>query len=429
MKEELLHYAWRTRQYNPLLLETTDGLPIQVIHPGRYNQDAGPDFLEAKVKIGDTLWAGHVEIHVCGSDWNKHQHAADPKYQNVILHVVFQDDFPAAVEGRDPLPTLDFHHHLPPELVHRYNDLMMNPAWIPCLPFLHQVDELTWTGWLERMVVERLERKTGDIRNLLENNQWDWESAFYQILASHLGMKVNKDAFMELTRRTPYHTLLKYRDDLFQLEALLFGQAGMLNEDFHDDYPVRLQKEYRYQQKKLGLTPMPGHYWNFLRLRPSNFPTIRIAQLARIIHTTEHLFSKIVAAESTKEIHALFSHAANQYWADHYQFDKPSSVHKVKRLGRQLVENLIINVLVPFLFIYGNSKGQDRYRDKALVWLQELPPEKNSIIAQWTNLRRPADNALQTQALLQLKQQHCDFKRCAHCAIGHKILKQVNPVQ
>ena len=424
MKEELLHYAWRTRQYNPLQLSTTDQQPVQVIHPGRYNLDAGPDFLEAKIKIGDTLWVGHVEIHVLASDWNKHFHADDPKYRNVILHVVYDADTDAAVTGRDPLPTLTLKDQLARDMMDRYDLLMENESWIPCQPFMDQVDEVIWTAWLERMVVERLERKTLEIHRMLEACHWDWDSVFYQLFAAHLGMQVNKEAFLELTRRTPYNTLLKYRDNLFQVEALLFGQAGMLTGDFVDDYPQRLQKEFNYQQKKLGLSPMPGHYWNFLRLRPSNFPTVRIAQLARIIHTTEHLFSKILAAESIREVNSLFGHAANQYWADHYQFDKPSVNQKRKRLGSQLIQNLIVNVLVPFLFLYGKVKGLTRYQDKAIDWLQALPPEQNAVISHWNSIRTNAENALQTQALLQLKKQHCDAKRCAHCGVGHHLLKQ-----
>lgn len=424
MKEELLHYAWRTRQYDPLQLFTIDKQPVQVIHPGRYNQDAGPDFLEAKIKIGDTLWVGHVEIHVLASDWIKHLHANDPKYQNVILHVVYDADADAAVSSRDPLPTLELKEQLAPDMMIRYDQLMDNSAWIPCQPFLDQVDAIIWTAWLERIVIERLERKTLEIQRMLEACHWDWDSVFYQLFAAHLGMQVNKEAFLELTRRTPLTTLLKYRDNLFQLEAVLFGQAGMLSGDFQDDYPLRLQKEYAYQRKKLGLMPMSAHYWNFLRLRPSNFPTVRIAQLARIIHTTEHLFSKILAAESIREVNSLFSHAANQYWASHYQFDKPSPNQKMKRLGSQLIQNLIINVLVPFLFLYGKVKGLTRYQDKALDWLQALPAEQNAIITHWNMIRPKAENALQSQALLQLKKQHCDAKRCAHCGVGHHLLKQ-----
>ncbi|MBI5914698.1 MAG: DUF2851 family protein [Bacteroidetes bacterium] len=422
MKEDLLHFLWRTRRFDHANLTTTEGEPLEILHPGEHNAHAGPDFLNARLKIGATDWAGNVEMHLQSSDWLRHQHQHDAAYANVILHVVLEEDQPASRADGSRIPCLEMKKLVPPGIAGTYQKLLHNEHWIPCQHFFHSVPNLTKSLWLDRLLVERLEQKTEAIRRSLAENGNNWEETFYQFLARNFGLKVNSEPFEALARSLPQRILARHKDNLPQIEALLFGQAGMLEPPHADDYPNALKTEYAFLRKKYALTPLDAVWWKFLRLHPGNFPTIRLAQFARLVQQSAHLFSRILEVENQADIEALFKIKLDGYWLTHYTFGQVSTKKK-KSLGKEAVRLLTINTIVPFLFLYGKMRGEEAFKDKALHLLEALPPEKNTIIAGWERLGVEAKSAYYTQALLQLKNVYCDRKRCLECAVGAAILK------
>lgn len=423
MKEDLLHYVWRMQLFNRQELRTTCGQTIRVNTAGTLNTNAGPDFLNARLNIGGTEWAGNVEMHLRASDWLRHQHEQDRAYDNVILHVVLQED--CIIKGADGhrIPCLEMQRRIPRRLPVHYQRLLQNEQWIPCQAQFQQASSITKQAWLDRLAVERLEAKAQIIHNRLIANKGDWEKTFYECLARSFGGKVNADPMDALARAVPLNIIGKHRDRLFQIEALLFGQSGLLNEGLTDDYPQRLQKEYQFLAKKYQLRTLPGSTWKFLRMRPAGFPTIRIAQLAGLLYQSKHLLSKVLAAQDTTELENLFEVKLSNYWQYHYTFDVASK-KRAKSLGRNTIHSIVVNTIAPFLFVYGQQKGADHFRERALDWLEALPAEDNRITRNWSELDMPAASALQSQALLQLKSQYCSRKRCLECAIGNNILQR-----
>ncbi|MFK7806595.1 MAG: DUF2851 family protein [Saprospiraceae bacterium] len=421
MKEHFLHYLWRMKRFDTNNLITTEGERITIQNAGEHNLHAGPDFLNARIYIGDTLWAGHVEIHVKSSEWRKHKHQFDKAYDNVILHVVLEDDEPVCRQNGERIPCLELRKRIPVKMHSRYQKMIHNEHWIPCQFQFHSVGEIIKNLWLDRMLVERLEKKTTDITHVLKNNKNDWETTLYYFLARSFGTKVNAEPFELLARQTPHSIIAKHKSNLFQIEALLFGQAGFLQEDFKDDYPKKLKKEYQFLQKKYNLIPLKKESFRFLRMRPANFPSIRIAQFAVLLFQSNHFFSKILAAENIQQIENMFRIKLSPYWTNHYRFDKESA-RKTKPLGKASIHLFIINTVAPFLFLYGKHKDESRYKDRALKLLEELPAEHNNIITEWKNLGIKTESAYQTQALLQLKNEYCQKQKCLQCAIGNRIL-------
>jgi len=423
IKEDFLQYLWRTKQFNFETLETSNQESIEIVDFGEHNTNAGPDFLNAKIRIGETLWAGNVEIHVKASEWLRHNHQANDAYNNVILHVVHQNDKPIKRKTGELIPCLELRKRIPADLINQYLRLIDNENWIPCQSQFSSVSDITKALWLDRLLVERLEHRTADLADVLAFNNNNWESSFYQRLARNFGAKINTQPFELLAQNTPILTLAKHKNDLFQLEALLFGQAGYLEMDFEETYPNRLKKEYQFLQKKYDLQPINVSMWKFMRLRPANFPTVRIAQLAALIHQSTHLFSKVIDAKKIDEVRNLFENIeVSEYWLTHYKFDKTSKP-RTKKLGKSTIDLFIINTIIPFLFFYGRYKKLDDYEDKALLFLEKLRPESNSIIDNWKSLKMKPKSAYQTQALLELKRKYCDEKRCLECAIGNQIMK------
>ena len=422
MKEFFLHYLWRTKRFDQQQLFTTDGEPVVLQNMGRHNKNAGPDFLNARIRIGDTLWAGNVEIHVQSSEWIQHKHQNDTAYDNVILHVVYEEDKPILRKSGQPIPCIELKKRIPLGIANSYQRLSQNEHWIPCQQHFASVGDIIKNLWLDRMLVERLEEKTEHISAGLTKNKNNWEETFYHSIASSFGLKVNVEPFELLAKVTPLQILAKHKNNLFQLEAILFGQSGLLDRTFEEDYPNKLKKEYLFLKKKYNLKGLRSDSWNFLRMRPPNFPTVRIAQFAMLLFTTEHLFSKILAAKNIAELENMFNLQLSNYWLTHYVFDK-ISIKRKKSLGKVSIHLFIINTIAPFLFIYGQKKNDDRYKDKAMDFLEEIPPEKNKIIDQWKALGFEPDSAYQTQALLQLKKAYCSQQRCLSCAIGGEILK------
>ncbi|HHH50086.1 MAG TPA: DUF2851 family protein [Saprospiraceae bacterium] len=422
MKEDFLHYLWRLKKFDFTKLQTTAGEKIQIQQTGTLNHNAGPDFINAKIQIGDTLWAGNVEMHLKSSEWLLHNHQKDKAYNNVILHVVLEEDQTIKRQTGEKIPCLELKKRVPQKLSAIYKKLIHNEYWIPCQHQLHEVKKITRELWLDRLMIERLEEKTQAIAQRFEANKQNWEETFYQMLSRNFGVKVNAEAFELLAKSVSILSLAKHKNNLFQLEALLFGQAGLLDEDFKEEYPQKLKTEYTHLRKKFNLTPIHATHWKFLRLRPANFPTVRIAQLAMLIFQSSHLFSKILAIQNVKEVENMFELSISNYWQTHYVFDK-KSIKRKKTLGKNTIHLFVINTIVPFLFFYGNKKGDEKFKDKAMQLLAELPAEKNSIIKKWEELGIHPKSAYQSQALLQLKNNYCQQKKCLNCSIGHAILK------
>ncbi|KAA3631520.1 MAG: DUF2851 family protein [Bacteroidetes bacterium] len=421
MKEEFLHYLWRLRRFDLKNLQTTEGENIKIHSVGKLNENAGPDFLDARIKIGETFWAGSVEIHINASDWNVHGHQRDRAYDNVILHVVYEEDRPIFDANGERIPCMELRRRITPRVLAMYEKLMRSEKWIPCEYHFTNVPEITRNLWLDRLLVERLEDRCVSMQNLLESNKNDWEETFYQCLARGFGLKVNTDAFEQLARSLPLVTLGRHRGQLFQIEALLFGQAGFLDFDFEGEYPNKLKKEYSFLKQKYGLNPMAPAAWKFLRMRPANFPTIRIAQFAMLIFQTTHLFSKMLSAANVQEIENALTVITSSYWETHYVFDKPTSKKWRKMLGKTTIHLIIINIIVPFLFLYGNQKDDDKFKNKAFQLLESIPAEQNKIMRGWKKLGVHPESAYQTQALIQLKTKHCELKKCVSCAIGNSV--------
>jgi len=419
MTERLLQFIWQFQYFNKNELTTTGGEKVQIIFPGKYNTNQGPDFTDAKIKIGNTTWAGAIELHLKISDWKKHNHENDKNYKNVILHVVLEED---KTQSIDSIPVIELKTRISNILLQRYEELMNSSSFIPCEKIIHSVRDITWKSWKERLLAERLIRKGEAVDNYLQQNNYHWEETFWWLLARNFGMKVNADAFEAMARSVPINILAKHKQQIHQLESLLLGQAALLNsKKFTEDYPRLLQKEYSFLQNKYNLKPIhvPVH---FLRMRPGNFPTIRLAQLAMLVQSSAHLFSKIKEATSVKEIKKWFNVTANDYWHYHYRFDEASSFKK-KKLGDAMIDNIIINTVCPVLFAYGNYQDENKYKDKALKWLEQTLAESNSITKGFLKLNIENKNAYDSQALIELKNEYCNKKRCLECGVGNYLLK------
>ena len=421
MNGNFLHHLWKLKHFNFHELKTTEGESVEILKTGLHNHDAGPDFFNALIKVGDTLWAGNVEIHLKSSDWKNHEHEKDKAYDNVILHVVYEDDGIIKRSDGSPIPTIELKEKFDHRLWRNYNELVHTPHWISCAHRISEVDEFTVNNWLDRMLTERLERKTETIFSSLESNNNNWEETFYQHLAKNFGFKVNAMPFELLAKSLPLNFLSKHKDHVVQLEAMLFGQAGMLTEELKDDYPNELRKEYLFLKNKFNLESIVGHQWKFLRLRPMNFPTVRIAQFAQLLHRSSHLFSKILECTNLEEIEKYFEVKVSLYWQTHFVFDK-LSILKSKHQGESTIQNIIVNTVVPFLFAYGISRSSEEHQQRALQFLEEIPSEENIIISKWNDINIKSRSAYSSQALLQLKNEYCDLKKCLTCSIGNKII-------
>jgi len=424
MKEDLLQYIWKFQYYNNYELLSANGDTIQVIHPGTHNVNQGPDFIEAKIKINNTLWAGNVELHVNSSDWKQHHHSSDNNYNNIILHIVWNHDTEITDKNGNNLLTLELQNRVSKLLLEKYRQLMENSQFIPCEKLRPGISDLSLTNWKQRLVAERLILKSENILKILKQTDDHWEEVFWWLIAANFGLKVNSEMFKKMAQSLSLNILAKHKNNIVQLESLLFGQAGLLKKDFKESYPQMLQKEYYFYQKKYKLNHIDGELF-FLRMRPANFPTIRLAQLAMLIHHSEHLFSKIKETDSVTEIKKMLNVEANDYWHYHYVFDEESDL-KVKKLGKQMIDNIIINTIVPILFSYGFHYNEELYKDKAIRWLEEISPEKNVITKGFENLKYTNTSAFDSQAFIQLKNEYCNYKLCLQCAIGNSILGKSN---
>ena len=417
MTEQLLQFIWQFQYYNKNELATNTGEALQIIHPGTINTNQGPDFLNAKIKIADTIFAGSIEIHINASEWSAHKHSEDANYKNVILHVVWQEDKDLQLN----FPTLELYNRASNIMLEKYETLMNARKFISCEQHIHLISDIGFTVWKERLLIERLQEKASYIEQKLANNNHHWEEVFWQLLAKNFGTKINSDAFETIATSLPLTILGKHKNQLHQLEALLLGQAGLLQKEFIDDYAIMLQKEYKFFKTKYSLSSIhiPVH---FLRMRPANFPTIRLSQLAMLVHKSNHLFSKIKEAITVKEVENLFDVTANDYWHYHYLFEDEAAF-KRKILGKQMIQNVIVNTVIPILYAYGWYNNAEHFKDKALHWATQLLPEKNNITEGFKALSISNKSAYDSQALIQLKNKYCNEKRCLQCAVGNSILK------
>ena len=422
--ELLLNYVWKHKIFPLKMLQTATGESVEVIDAGLPNTNAGPDFFNAKLKIGGTLWVGNIEVHTLASDWMRHGHDKDAAYDNVILHVAETVDCEVFRANGAPVPQLQLSC---PESVRRhYDELSHTEIYPPCYSILSSLPKLTVHSWLSALQVERFEQKARAIAARLERYNNHWEDVFFITLARNFGFGLNGDAFEAWASRLPFRAIDKHRDDLFQVEAFFFGQAGLLDEELPDadGYYLKLQKEFRYLQHKFELSvPMTATQWRFLRLRPGNFPHVRLAQLANLYYKVRSLFSRIMEADTLEAVRKLLTVTTSPYWEEHFNFRKVSSSRE-KQVGKNAQNLIIINTVIPFLYAYGLHKADELLCERATGFLESLKAEDNHIIRHWSGAGLPVSTAADSQALLQLQKEYCDKKDCLRCRFGFEYLRR-----
>lgn len=420
MREELLAYLWKTQQFSPLSLQTTDGTPLVVVKPGYENPHAGPDFFQAHIQLGQTLWVGHVEIHVRASDWYNHRHEIDSSYDNVILHVVWDHDVPVFDASQQPMPTLCLADYAPKNITQKYEQwLTQKTKWILCADNIHLIKKLTKTAFFERLYVERLMEKTTLFQSWLSLTQNNWEAVFFVALAKGFGLKQNGLPFAQMALSIPWKSVLQSAQQVETLEALFMGQLGLFEQSSEHNYYQKQRKSYAYLKHKYSLTPVAEQV-AFFRLRPPNFPTIRLAQLAWLVHHTPRLFSNTQKVKTDKEWYRLLDAKTSPFWEEHYHFNTPSKKrsHQLTPSFKQL---LLLNTIFPFLFQYYSYTG-DKKKEQIVDWVRQLPFEKNSYTTRFKEMGVTIEDALDSQACIQLKTTYCDMRRCLHCPFGHQLL-------
>lgn len=442
--EQLLHYTWKHRLFPLQQLATEDGQIVEIISPGRHNTDAGPDFMDAKVKIGGILWVGNVEIHLRTSDWFRHHHDTDPAYDNIILHVAADIDVPLTYPRGSPVPQLRL--GIPRSVQDNYDRLLRSDLTPRCASVLPSIPSISKSSWMSALHIERLELRTNQIMTRLGRLEHNWEDTLFVTIARNFGFGKNGDAFETWAHSIPMAAVGKHRDNLFQIEAIFFGQAGLLEEVEaqdsrvsdpsvnrfsessavrpQDDYYLRLRREYIYLRQKFSLTPIDPVLWKFLRMRPQNFPHIRIAQLAMLYFTGKINLSKLLNADSIEEISYMLHTQVSDYWRTHYTFNSPESPIHDKQLSKASLQLIVINSVVPMLFAYGKYKHNEDTCTKALNFMERLKPEKNHIITSWAQAGVLCANAADSQALIQLTREYCEKHDCIRCRFGNEYIRR-----
>lgn len=424
--ERLLHYVWLNRLWQPAQLCTTDGVEVEVINVGRLNVHAGPDFFNATVRIGETMWVGNIEIHFSAADWYNHGHEKDNNYNNVVLHVCEHAEKEVFTASGVRVPQVEI--RVSDSVKSNYAQLINEIEYPPCHRVLSQLSNVMIRSWLDKMCVERMEHKTARIGQYLIDYNNDWERVFFITLARAFGFGVNSEIFEHWAKEIPLGAAAHHRDDILQVEAFFFGQAGMLDDDFpksKDEYFQRLQSEYKFLQHKFGLIPMDGKMWRFLRMRPQNFPTIRLAQLAQLYTKGVLTLSAIVEATNLESLSRLLSAGVSEYWETHYIFGRESA-QSGKHIQKASINKLVLNAVCPMLFAYGQYSGKEELAERAFDLLQQLPAEDDRIVRRWAEMDIHAENAANSQALIQMYEAYCQRKDCLRCIIGREYLK-TNP--
>ncbi len=425
MEEAFLHYIWKFQYFDKADLTTTEGASVSILRPGTQNSDKGADFQNSKVLIDNVEWNGCVEIHVNGKDWYQHQHDNDPGYNNVILHVVWDGQGKSTIRSdRSDVPVIELKDRVDAVVFEKYKKLTGSLDRIHCRPFLKGLDRLKVFEAFDKAIVVRLNRKAEEILIRLRKNNRDWEETCYQLLASNFGFKVNKEVFLSLAENLPFKVLQKHSDNLMQLEAMLFGVAGFLENDHGDEYYSVLKKEYHFLQRKYGLASfLTRHQWKFLRLRPANFPTIRIAQLAKLIHTQHRFFSTLIELVDPKKLVGSLKVEQSTYWIEHYDFGKKGA-RPLGVLGEDSISGILINTVAPLLAAYSVEKDDASYIEHALLILQNLKAEKNNIVNEWVNTGVKITSAFDSQACIELVTNFCTPRRCLSCSIGIDVIQR-----
>lgn len=424
MKEEFLHYLWKYSLYEPSSLTDAEGNPITVISTGEYNRDSGPDFFNARMVIAGTEWAGNVEIHIKASHFNSHGHNLDHAFDNVILHVVAEKDTEVCNAKNEELLTSAI--RFDPLLYSKYCDLVNNPCSIACRDEIGNADRFLLRSWLHSLLIERLQMKSEAVMKIWEATGNDWDETYYRVLSRYFGFRVNTGPFEMLASALPFKIIRKHADNRLQIEALLFGSAGMLEEGLFksamsDKYYLDLIREYKVLSSKYSLSPIHGWLWKFCRLRPVNFPTVRLSQLAALLSAAGGLFSRTLAAGDAGQLKELFGVSASSYWDDHYVFGKKSKPSG-KHTGNQASDIMLINAVIPMIYVYGSTHDDRAFCDRALDLLENIDPEMNSVIRDWDSAGVTAESAFYTQALLHLTEYYCRKRRCLDCRIGCSLI-------
>ncbi len=420
MKEDFLHYIWQFRKYDIAGLKTFQGEEVNVVSPGQYLRQAGPDFFNASLIIGSQKWAGNVEIHVKSSDWYHHNHEKDPAYDNIVLHVVWEHDTEVFRKDNTEIPVLELKHYVSTDILKSYNELATVKSWIFCEKELGSLNSFVMENWKERLFFERLERKANPVMGMANENANDWEAILFCFLAKNFGLNTNGDEFFKAVRAIPFSVIRKESFEVENLEALFFGMTGLLEGEKEDMYFKDLRSRFEYLCHKHQLTP--GFVTlQFFKLRPDNFPTIRLSQLANLYNKHQNLFSKIVDCTSIQEIYNVFDVKVSHYWETHYQFDKVSP-KKRKNLSASFIDLLVINTLIPFRFAYNKSVGKET-EEELIDILRSIKPEKNAVTDKFRQFKAVVESAYDTQSLLQLKNEYCNNKKCLQCGIGLELLK------
>jgi hypothetical protein len=427
LNESFLHYIWQHQYFNREALLTTDGESITIFKQGHYNTHAGPDFEQAKIRIGSLDWAGSVEIHIKSSDYLVHNHQVDDAYEKVILHVVWQNDKPLKRNDGTLMPTLELRSRISEALIKQYRQLVNSAFQIPCSTSFAKVDGLAKISMLEQAAVSRLQAKANLVREIHKQTQGDWEETFYRVLAKSFGFKVNSDVFERLAGALPLKTIRKNANQLVNVEALLFGMAGFLETSKGDEYYQSLKKEFAFLEHKFSLTSdkLSKAQWRFLRLRPANFPTVRLAQLAALFHRSTQLFADILQQDDLTVLRKKFSIDSSEYWQSHYTFGKASkSAHG--SMGEESLDNILINSVIPTLAAYATETGEERFFDRALSFLQKTKTENNTIVRAWTDLGLKSASAFDSQGMIEQMNSFCKKHNCLNCSVGAAILKPGN---
>ena len=422
MNEKLIHFIWKLRLFSTKNLLSTKGESIEIISNGIQNFNTGPDFFNAKIRINNQIWAGNVEIHLNSSDWYNHKHEQDSNYDSVILHVVWQHDIEVFRESNEIIPTLELKKYITPQLLINYENLFEgNRKWINCENEIETVDSFVVKNWIERLYFERLENKSLVIEDLLVKNKNDWEAILFKLLAKGFGLKVNGDAFLNFANSFDFNLVRKLSGDNEQLESLFFGQANLLFKECESAYFMKLKNEFEYLKTKFKIEPISSGQIQFFRLRPNNFPTIRLSQLASLYNSHQNLFSKLMEINSVNQYYKLFEISAAPFWQTHYTFETESK-KSTKKLTKSFIDLLIINTIIPLKFVYLKSLGKTDF-SLILSLIEQIKPERNTIISKFSNLKIKSKSAFETQAMLHLKNEYCNKQLCLNCAIGKELLK------
>lgn len=428
MNEDILSFIWRFQYFASAALHTDEGSQLSILRTGYKNTNAGPDFLEARVIIEDFQWVGSVEIHVKSSDWYLHNHETDSAYETVILHVVWENDRPVVRLDGTLLPTLTLKEIVKKTVLERYAQLQDETETIPCAGMFGQIDNIQKYGMLDRVLLERLDRKAALVMDLLAKSNNDWEETTYQWLGRHFGFKLNDAPFTRLTEILSWKIIRKHRDKLNQIEALLFGCAGLIPGKSNDFYIRQLRTEHQFLSAKYGLQSqqMNGQEWKNLRMRPAGFPTVRLAQFARLLNSNGSIFSEIILAPTFSTLQAMFQIEQSEYWKDHYLFEKKSK-SRVPVLGKDSANLLIVNGAVPLLVAYAKHRQRPELLEKAIYWLSEIGAEKNRITREWEALGMKVTTSADSQALIEWYNNYCTFRKCLECTVGAMLVRPVNP--